>query len=108
MFVNQNEFLKKITLYFPEILYFSIGKQSFIRISVDQVWNLIYFLKYHTYSLFKQLIDLSCIDYPERKYRFELFYHLLSMKYNSRLTITTTVPEDTYVDSITNIYPAAN
>ena len=34
---DKNEFLKKITLYFPEILYFSIGKQSFIRISVDQV-----------------------------------------------------------------------
>ena len=31
----QNEFLKKITLYFPEVLYFSIGKQHFIRTSVD-------------------------------------------------------------------------
>lgn len=108
MFVNQNEFLKKIALYFPEILYFSIGKQSFIRVSVDQLWNLIYFLKNHTYSLFKQLIDLSSIDYPERKFRFELFYHLLSMKYNSRLTVTTTISEGVYVDSITNIYPAAD
>lgn len=108
MFNSEKEFFKKITLYFPEILYFSVGKQNFIRTSIDQVWNLIYFLKQHTYGLFKQLVDLSFIDYPERKYRFELFYHLLSFHYNNRLTITTSFPEGVYLDSITNIFPGAN
>lgn len=108
MFTTTNEFLKKITLYFPESLYFSIGKQNFLRISVDQVWNLIFFLKHHSYALFKQVTDLSFIDYPERKFRFELFYHLLSFKYNARLTVTTTFSEGVYLDSITNIFPGAN
>lgn len=108
MFTTTNEFLKKITVYFPESLYFSIGKQNFLRISVDQVWNLIFFLKHHSYALFKQITDLSFIDYPERKFRFELFYLLLSFKYNARLTVTTTFSEGVYLDSVTNIFPGAN
>lgn len=58
--------------------------------------------------MFKQITDLSFIDYPARKYRFELFYHLLSFKYNARLTVTTTFSEGIYIDSVTNIFPGAN
>ncbi len=108
MLNQQQEFLKTITAYFPESLYYLIKRQSFLRISEDQIWNVIYFLKNHTYSSFKQLIDLSFVDYPERKFRFEIFYHLLSIKYNSRLTVTSSFAEGVYLDSITNIYPAAN
>jgi len=66
-----------------------------------------FFLKHFTYALFKQLIDLSFVDYPERKLRFELFYNLLSVRYNSRLTVLSSVSEDSYVDSVTAIYPSA-
>ena len=51
------------------------------------------------------MIDLSMIDYPERKYRFEIFYLLLSLKYNTRFVVTTFTKEGTYLDSVTNIYP---
>ena len=53
------------------------------------------------------MIDLSMIDYPERKYRFEIFYLLLSIKYNTRFVVTSYTKEGTYFDSISNIYPAA-
>jgi NADH-quinone oxidoreductase subunit C len=53
------------------------------------------------------MIDLSMIDYPERKDRFEIFYLLLSLKYNTRFVVTTFTKEGTYLDSVTNIYPAA-
>lgn len=58
--------------------------------------------------MFQQLIDISAVDYPERRYRFELFYNLLSLKYNNRITVTTAISEDVSVESVTSIYPAAN
>jgi NADH:ubiquinone oxidoreductase subunit C len=54
------------------------------------------------------MTDLSIVDYPERKFRFEVFYLLLSLKYNTRYTITSFTREGSYFDSITNIYSAAN
>jgi NADH-quinone oxidoreductase subunit C len=57
--------------------------------------------------LYQQLIDLSFVDYPERKLRFEIFYNLLSVRYNNRLTILSSLSEDTYMDSVTSIYPSA-
>ncbi len=108
MLNQQKEFLKKITEYFPDSLYYTISQQPFLRTSLANLWNLIYFLKNHTLSGFKQLIDLSFVDYPERKFRFEFFCHLLSIKYNSRLTVTTMVPEGTYIESISNIHSTAN
>ncbi len=53
------------------------------------------------------MIDLSMVDYPERKFRFEVFYLLLSLKYNVRFVVTSFTREGTYFDSITRIYPAA-
>jgi NADH:ubiquinone oxidoreductase subunit C len=47
------------------------------------------------------------IDYPERKYRFEVFYLLLSLKYNNRFVVSTFIKEGTYLDSITNLYSSA-
>ena len=34
---------------------------------------------------FQQLLDLCGVDYPDRKERFEVVYHLLSMTRNARL-----------------------
>lgn len=101
-------FIQKIKQYFPDILFYSVSNQIFFKVPAEKVWNIIYFLKHHTYALFRQLIDLSAIDYPERKFRFEVFYNLLSIKYNNRLTVTIAVPEGAYVDSVTSVFPAAN
>jgi NADH:ubiquinone oxidoreductase subunit C len=100
--------LKKIETYIPNILYYTINKESFIKISHEYIYSVITILKYHTFFKFTQLIDISAIDYPERQFRFEIFYNLLSMKYNNRITITTTVLENNEVESITNLFPAAN
>jgi len=65
-------------------------------------------MKRHTNTLFQQLIDFSTIDYLERKFRFENFYHLLSIKYNMRLVITCITTEGGYLESIIKIYSSAN
>jgi NADH:ubiquinone oxidoreductase subunit C len=48
---------------------------------------LCYFLRDHVNTQFKCLIDITAVDFPEREQRFEVVYHLLSPKLNSRLRI---------------------
>lgn len=48
---------------------------------------LCFFLRDHTNTQFKCLIDVTAVDFPERAQRFEVVYHLLSPKLNSRLRI---------------------
>lgn len=98
----------KLQSYFPNILYYTINKEHYVKISYEYIHGLLFLLKHHTGFMFQQLMDISAIDYPERRYRFELFYNLLSLKYNNRLTISVSIPEDVSVESVTSIYPAAN
>jgi NADH:ubiquinone oxidoreductase subunit C len=99
---------KKLESFFPNILYYTINKENYIKISYEYAHSLIFLLKYHTGFKFQQLVDISAIDYPERKYRFEIFYNLLSFKFNNRVTVTTSISEDVSIESVTSIYPAAN
>jgi len=54
------------------------------------------------------LIDLCGVDYPEREQRFEVVYHLLSVKYNRRLRLKVYTDENSPVPSATAVYSAAN
>ena len=54
-----------------------------------------------------QLIDICGVDYPERAERFEVVYHVLSLRHNSRLRIKVLTDEKTPVPSIQAIYSAA-
>lgn len=66
------------------------------------------FLKNHTNAQFKMLIDVTAVDYPSRSHRFEVVYQLLSVQYNARLRVKTTVDELTPVHSITPLFASAN
>ena len=56
---------------------------------------------------FKQLVDVTAVDYPEREARFEVVYHLLSLKHNQRVRVKLPATEDTAVESITEVYSTA-
>ena len=99
--------IKTISKIFPNILSYSILGKVHFKVAPKDIWNFLFFLKMHTNTLCSQLIDLSMIDYPERKYRFEVFYLLLSLKYNNRFVVSTFTKEGTYLDSITNLYSSA-
>lgn len=66
------------------------------------------FLKNHTNTQFKMLIDITAVDYPSRVARFELVYNLLSVQYNARVRVKVDVDEMTPVVSLTSLYNAAN
>ena len=57
---------------------------------------------------FETLIDICGVDYPERSERFEVVYHLLSMRLNQRIRVRIRTDEDTAVPSCVPIWPAAN
>ncbi|KIC56221.1 NADH dehydrogenase [Brevundimonas nasdae] len=57
---------------------------------------------------FQQLLDLCGVDYPDRKERFEVVYHLLSLTRNARLRVKVSTDETQPVPSVISAYPAAN
>lgn len=57
---------------------------------------------------FEVLIDICGVDYPERARRFDVVYHLLSMRKNQRLRIKAEADGETPVPSAIPVFPAAN
>jgi NADH-quinone oxidoreductase subunit C len=57
---------------------------------------------------FEQLIDLCGVDYPARKERFDVVYHLLSPRKQLRLRVKLATDEVSPVASVIEVYPAAN
>jgi NADH dehydrogenase (ubiquinone) Fe-S protein 3 len=53
-------------------------------------------------------MDVSGADYPTRSQRFEVVYHLLSVKFNSRIRVKTYADEVTPVPSATGLFRAAD
>jgi NADH-quinone oxidoreductase subunit C len=58
-------------------------------------------------TLFKQLIDVCGVDYPDREQRFDVVYHLLSLHHNQRLRVKVMTDEETPVPSVSGIYKSA-
>lgn len=55
------------------------------------------------------LADLCGVDYPERKYRFEVVYNLYSLKHKHRIRIKALLPEDDpTVESVVPVWNGAN
>ena len=65
-------------------------------------------LRDHKELLFKQLLDICGVDYPERPARFDVVYHLLSHKKNQRVRVKLSTNEVTPVASISDLFNAAN
>ncbi len=76
-------------------------------IDPSSVIEVLTFLRDHTSCQYKCLMDVTAVDYPERDARFEIVYNLLSVKYNSRIRVKTSVTELQPIDSATEVYAAA-
>ena len=82
--------------------------QLFIDVNVEDIISTILFLKTNKKCKFKQLIDITAVDYPQREKRFKIVYLLLSHENNLRIIINTSIDEKETVPSITKIFPSAN
>ena len=79
-----------------------------LQVNAGTVAQLLILLRDDRQAAFTQLIDLTAVDYPERKDRFDVVYQMLSMSNNMRLRIVATVSEGQTVPSVTGVFMAAN
>ena len=82
--------------------------QLFIEIDIEALYSTILYLKTNSKCRFKQLIDITAVDYPEKEKRFKLVYLLLSHENNLRILVNVNIDEKLHVPSITKIFPSAN
>ena len=82
--------------------------QILITIDENNLIEVLLFLKTNTVTKFRQLIEVTAVDYPEKEQRFRMVYLLLSHENNSRIVIDYYIKENKIVPSITNIFPSAN
>ncbi|KAH9937439.1 uncharacterized protein B0H18DRAFT_970609 [Fomitopsis serialis] len=66
------------------------------------------FLRDHSQCQFKGCMDISGVDYPERDQRFEVVYHLLSIKYGGRIRVKTYAGETDPVPSAVPVFSGAD
>merc|ERR1712020_566621 len=66
--------------------------------------NFLTFFKNHILYQFKVLTCISGVDYPLNKYRFQIIYELLTVRYNFRIKIKIFVNELMTVDSSKSIF----
>ncbi len=78
-----------------------------LEVPGDKLIGLLAFLRDDPKCLFKQLIDICGVDWPERPKRFDVVYNLLSLKLNQRIRLKVATDEATPVPSAAAVYSAA-
>ena len=79
-----------------------------IQIDKESLLDVVIFLKKNNSTKFRQLIDITAVDYIGSENRFKMIYLFLSHEYNLRINITFSINENEVVNSLTKIFPSAN
>ena len=79
-----------------------------VTIARDQILKALKFIRDDGRCRFEVLIDLCGVDWPERKERFDVVYHLMSPRTNQRIRVKTRTDEATPVASACEVFSAAN
>ena len=80
----------------------------YLNIDHNELIDVVIFLKTNNETKFRQLIEITAVDYPENENRFKMVYLLLSHEYNKRVIIEYSIKEIDIITSITSIFPSAN
>ena len=102
---------KEIILKESKINVILYDNEKYLGIIVNNksdIASIIKFLKDNEKLFFKQLIDITAIDYPSRELRFEIVYLLISLKLNQRILVKTSINENDNLESISSIHKNAN
>ena len=81
-----------------------------LDISIDQedLLDVITFLKTNKNTKFKQLVDITAVDYIEKEKRFKIVYLLLSHEFNHRIQVDFSINENDLVSTLVSLFPAAD
>jgi NADH-quinone oxidoreductase subunit C len=79
-----------------------------LTVARGDVLGVLTFLRDDPAWMFKNLIDICGVDYPQRAERFDVVYHLLSVHKNLRVRLKTSTDAGTPVLSAVSVFPGAN
>ena len=82
--------------------------QIFLEIDKENLIDVTQFIKTHKDMRFRQLIDITVVDYPEQTQRFKIVYLFLSHEFNQRIILSYLINENEVISSLTSIFPSAN
>ena len=82
--------------------------QIYIETDKDDLIEICLFLKTNNDTKFRQLIDITVVDYPERNQRFDVVYLFLSHEFNQRLILKYSISENEVIPTLTSIFPSSN
>jgi len=83
-------------------------EQLYINIDNEDLIDVTLFIKNNENTKFRQLMDVTVVDYPENSQRFKVVYLFLSHEFNQRIILSYLINENEVIPSLTPIYPAAN
>jgi NADH-quinone oxidoreductase subunit C len=81
--------------------------EAVLWVAAPAIVKVMTFLRDDAQCLFKMLIDICGVDYPDRSERFEVVYNLLSLKHNRRVRVKAATSEDQPVPSVAGVFKAA-
>ncbi|MEM6650648.1 MAG: NADH-quinone oxidoreductase subunit C [Pseudomonadota bacterium] len=79
-----------------------------VTVPCNKVIDTLKFLRDDPMCKFIQLMDLCGVDYPERRKRFDVVYHLLSLHNNIRIRIKAPVADGDTFPSAIDVFPCAD
>ena len=79
-----------------------------LSVAAEDVVGVLRFLRDDVQTQFISLIDVCGVDYPGRRRRFEVVYHLLSPRQNMRLRVRVATDADSPVPSVVEVFPGAD
>jgi NADH-quinone oxidoreductase subunit C len=79
-----------------------------VHCTPEGVPDLLKFLRDAGACQFTTLVDICGVDWPAREKRFDVVYHLLSMRQNRRVRVKTQVREDALVPTAIAVFPNAD
>ena len=82
--------------------------QIYLNINNADLIDVMLFLKTNKNTKFKQLVDITAVDYIEKEKRFKIVYLLLSHEFNHRIQVDFSINENDLVSTLVSLFPAAN
>ena len=82
--------------------------QIYVEIDKEDLIDVVLFIKTNKDTKFRQLIDITVVDYPEETQRFKIVYLFLSHEFNQRMILSYSINENELISSLTSIFPSAN
>ena len=83
-------------------------RETSITVDAGKIREVMTFLKENEKLSYDLLLDLAGVDFADRSPRFMIAYLLHSTKFNNKIRIKTTVAEDASLDTVSDIWLAAN